>query len=228
MFAWAFHFFGTPIPLPNGPARNVCERQQWYELAPARINALVDTGAATYHQLHEGAGVFEVASDDPVPLEDLWPQMQEKTLMEKHQARIDPIDSRMRTLAYWGLGGLAIGGVGIGAGVAIRDESEEVSTGLIVAGVTAGVIGLFAPMFLAPPPEERLAANARRLLFKPREDDFSAVLRGINRANGLRRQQCGGTHTPFNDESQTSQVTPTNTEPQTMNSTAPASHSDAK
>jgi hypothetical protein len=78
----------------------------------------VDGGAVIYHQLHQGIGVFEVNKDEPTPLKELWPKMQEPELERRHQARIAPIEAKERNAGYWGIGGLVVGGVGIGADIA--------------------------------------------------------------------------------------------------------------
>ena len=87
--------------------------------------------------------------------------------------------------------------IGLGTAAAIQDES---GTGAAVAGISGlvigigGVIGGFAAM---PSAEEELAADARRQLFIPGEDDLFAVARGIDRANAQQRRRCGGQPNPF-------------------------------
>jgi hypothetical protein len=188
---------GPPIPLPNGTPRNACESEEWLELAPARLNVILPAGTVSYSQLHEGAGVFQTGDDQPTPLEDLWPKLQEPQLMRRHQARIEPTDAKSRRAAYWLLGGLVGLGAGVGTGIAVRDESKSTSDALIGVGIGLGSVGLLMELLTMPSPEEQLAANARRRLFKPREDDLLAVARGVDRANANRRRQCGANPVPF-------------------------------
>lgn len=183
---------GPSVQLPNGAPRNSCESEDWLELAPARLNVVAPMGTVSFSQIHEGAGVFQVGENEPKPLKDLWPKLQEPELMRKHQRRIEPTDTKWRNAAYWLLGGVAGLGAGIGAGVAVRDESKSTSNGLIGVGIALGSVGLIMELLTMPSEEEQLAANARRSLFKPREDDLMAVARGVDRANAQRRTHCGG------------------------------------
>lgn len=119
--------------------------------------------------------------------------------MQRHQARIAPVDASIRTAGYWFWGGLAGFGVGLGTGLAVRSESKDISNGFIASGIGLGVIGLVAAYIAAPSPEDQLGAQARRKLFKAGEDDIVAVARGIDHANGQRRLACGGEPAKFEE-----------------------------
>ncbi|MGC4068454.1 MAG: hypothetical protein QM784_28170 [Polyangiaceae bacterium] len=61
---------------------------------------------------------------------------------------------------------LSIYTAGLGAGLAVREDSKETSDALIGVGIGVGAVGLLMELILMPSPEEMLAANARRVLFK--------------------------------------------------------------
>lgn len=192
---------GPPIALPNGAPQSACEREGWYELAPAKIQSQATTAGIGYNtiytKIHVGAAIFPVGENDPEKLKDLWPQMSERTLQLKHEARIQPVDDAAQTSLYWALGGLA--GFAGGVGVAAATENESKTTAAIfgVSGLALGLVGVVGALVTQPSGLDQLEAEARRKLFFPREDDLTAVARGVNRINGTRRQQCGGIPIPF-------------------------------
>lgn len=188
---------GPAVALPNGPPRSDCERNDWYELAPTRVQATGATAGVLfnthYSQLVDGLGVFRHQESDPEDLEDLWSRMDEPVLQRKHQARIEPVDAaHERTLAL-SLGGLALGLTGVGIAAAVGDQDRTLATITGVTGLAALVVGTIGALAAQPSGEEQLYADARRKLFIAGEDDRVAVERGVNRANSRRRRQCGGT-----------------------------------
>jgi hypothetical protein len=145
-----------------------------------------------YSQVWEGVGVFRVGEETPEELEDVMPAMREVRLQRDHEARIEPVDAANRDALYWLLGGVAGMSVGLGTAAVIQEES---GTGAAVAGLTGlavGIGGLIGGLIAMPSAEEELAADARRRLFLPTEDDMSAVGRGVDRANAEQRVRCGG------------------------------------
>ncbi len=188
---------GPAVALPNGPPRNDCERNDWYELAPTRVQATGATAGVLfnthYSQLVDGLGVFRHEENDPEDLEDVWSRMDEPVLQRKHQARIEPVDAaHQRTLAL-SLGGLAVGLTGIGIAAAVGDQDRTLATITGVTGLAALVVGTIGALASQPSGEEQLYADARRKLFIAGEDDRVAVERGVNKANSRRRRRCGGT-----------------------------------
>jgi hypothetical protein len=192
---------GPPVPLPNGAPRSACEREGWYELAPARVQSQAMTAGIGYNTIytktHVGAAVFTVGSNDPEKLKDLWPQMAERTLQLKHDARIKPVDDAALTSHDWALGGLAglVGGVGIAA--ATQEDSKTTAAIFGVSGVAIGLVGVVGALVTQPSGLDQLEAEARRKLFFPKEDDLTDVERGVNRLNSIKRLQCGGSPVEF-------------------------------
>ncbi len=182
--------------MPTGQPRSTCEREQWYELAPARVRATgMEAGFnynTHYSQLWEGYGVFRTSENDPEDIEDLWPAMEEPELQERHQAWIDPVDDAHRSSFYWSLGGLAGLFGGLGIAVAVSDQSGGAAAAAGITGVVAGLVGAIGALVAQPSGIDQLNADARRKLFIPGEDDMNAVARGIDRVNGKRRHGCGG------------------------------------
>lgn len=193
---------GPVLALPTGQPRSVCERQGWYELAPARVRA---TGATVgvmfgapytytvpHSQLQEGIGAFEHASDDPEELEDIWSKLDEPELERRHQSRIEPVDAAFRRTLYWSLGGLGAMGAGVGTAAVIQDDSPTAAAVFGLSGVVVGLVGAVAALASQPSGDDQVYADARRRLFIPGEDDLLAAQRGIDRANARRRRECGG------------------------------------
>ena len=191
---------GPAVALPNGPARNDCEREDWYELAPARVRAtgatagvLVDT---YYSQQVDGLAVFRPQQNDPEELEHVWPKIDEPALQRKHQAHIDPVDAAHQRVVLWSVGGLALGFTGLGIAAAVQDQDRSAATAAGVTGLAALLIGAIGALSSQPSGEAQLHADARRRLFIEGEDDRAAIERGVNTANSRRRRQCGGTPAP--------------------------------
>ncbi|HEY3499206.1 MAG TPA: hypothetical protein VGK73_31160 [Polyangiaceae bacterium] len=189
-----------PVPLANGAPRTQCERGQWYELVPARVQARGMTNSifwdTTYRGVREGYAVFPHGGGEPKVLEPLWPVMSEPELAQLHQSRIDPVDDAERASLYWLLGGIVGAGAGIGIGMAVLDESEEAGAALILSGVGLAIVGLVGGLVAQPSGRDQVEANARRKLLIPREDDLYAAARGVDRMNARRRSQCGGNPVP--------------------------------
>jgi hypothetical protein len=125
------------------------------------------------------------------------PAMKEPALQRAHDARIEPVDDANSDALIWLYGGIAGMGIGIGTAAVIQEES---GAGAAVAGITGlvlGIGGLIAGLAVMPSADEELAAEARRHLFLPKEDDMGAVGRGVDRANADQRTRCGGNPVPF-------------------------------
>lgn len=193
------HFgrIGTPVALANGAPRTACEREEWLELVPARVNAMGTTTSIGFHihysQVHEGLGVFTYGDDDPVDLEDVWPRLAEPELERRHQAPIEAVDAAHLRSLFWAVGGLAGMVGGIGAATAIQDESPTAATVVGVSGLVVGLVGVVGALASQPSGAEQVHADARRKLFIPGEDDLDAAARGVDRANAAQRRACGGT-----------------------------------
>ncbi len=199
-----FGKIGPAYPLPNGSPKTQCEREQWLELAPARVQATGMTagvGFNTYYtQVNEGVGVFRPSSNDPEDLEELLPKLGQPELASRHQARIEPVDAASRRSIYWSLGGLAalFGGVGVAA--AVQKDSPSTAAGFGVTGIVLGLVGVVGALASQPSGRDQLYADARRKLLIPGEDDMKAAAHGINDLDGRHRTKCGGQPTPFNEE----------------------------
>lgn len=165
----------------QGEPRSSCEREEWYELAPARS------------EVREGVAAFLYAQDDAVLLEDVWPKLEEPELERRHRARIEPVDSAERRALYQMLGALGALVVGVGGASLAADESPTLATALGVSGLVLGARGMLAAAESQPSDDELLHAETRRRLFIPGEDDLVAAARGVDRANARRRASCGAT-----------------------------------
>ncbi|HMJ12566.1 MAG TPA: hypothetical protein VK524_14175 [Polyangiaceae bacterium] len=184
------------MTLPNGAARSACEREEWYELSPARVRAqgYTTTGLYSTHywQDQDGLGVFKIDEDDPEDLEDLWPKMRRPRLQRQHQARIEPVDDAHRRSLHWAIGGLVALGAGLGTAVAIEEESPAGAAVAGISGLVGGLVGVVGILASQPSGEDQLYADARRKLFIPGEDELVSAAHGVNNANGSRRRKCGG------------------------------------
>lgn len=195
---------GRPLALPNGEPRTPCEREEWYDLAPARIQATAQSGGANYQVLYfkdyEGIGVFKVGKDQPEPLEGLWSRLGEPELQRRHEERLEPVSAAQRHTLYWGLGSLGGLFAGLGTAVALVDTNETAAAVAGSAGLVASVVGLVGALVSAPTPRDVLDANARASLLMPGEDDLFEGRRGVNTLNSARRFQCGGRPVAFTEK----------------------------
>ena len=180
--------------LPNGVPRTECEREEWYDLAPARIEATGYTAGLLYNthftQVQDGVGVFRHSSQEPEDLEDVWPKMAEPVLEREHEARIAPVDAAERRTTYWALGGLTGLFGGIITAAAIQDQSQTAANVIGISGVVIGLVGVAGLLASQPSGEDQLYANTRRKLLISGEDDLVAAARGIDAANARRRRDC--------------------------------------
>jgi hypothetical protein len=187
---------GPAVALPNGPPRSDCERRDWYEVAPARVQASGATAGVLfntyYSQRVDGLAVFRHKGSDPEDLEVLWSRMDEPALQRKHQAKIDPVDAAHQRSLFWALGGLAVGFTGIGIAAAVEDKDRTLAAAAGVTGLAALLVGAVGALTSQPSGEDQIRADARRKLFIVGEDDQDAVERGVNNVNSRRRRQCGG------------------------------------
>lgn len=187
---------GPTIALPNGNALNACERAEWYEPAPAKLDTQAQTAGVIFNTIHvghfEGVAVFKTADGKPQELEDVWPRLNEPRLQQLHEARIQTVDDANNRAVYWALGGLGGMVVGLGGAAAVADSNKDAAIGLGVGGLVAGLVGVVGALIAQPSGEEQLGAEARRKLFLEGEDDMTAVRRGVDRANASARTRCGG------------------------------------
>ncbi|RKH72268.1 hypothetical protein D7X96_05495 [Corallococcus interemptor] len=195
---------GRSLALPNGEPRTPCESEDWYDLAPARIEARAQSGVGNY-QVHyfkdyEGIGVFKVGKDQPEPLEGLWARLGEPELQRRHEERLEPVKAAQRHSLYWSLGSLGGIAAGLGTAVALVDKNDTAASVAGVTGLVAGVVGLVGALVSAPTARDVLDANARASLLMPGEDDVFAGRRGVNTLNSVRRLQCGGRPVAFTEE----------------------------
>jgi hypothetical protein len=189
---------GRPTTLSSGAPQNSCEREKWVELAPARVVAegmvsgvMVDT---YYRQVNEGFGVFEIDSNDPEDVEDLWADMNEPELEKEHMKSITPVDDAFMDTIYWSLGGLAGMFGGLGIAVAVQEESGEAAAVAGISGLVIGLVGVIGALASQPSGPDQVYADARRTLFIPEEDDVQSVERGVDRINIKQRTRCGGAY----------------------------------
>ena len=195
---------GDPVALPNGGPRTTCERENWYELVPSRVEGRGVTPTFSRYRstevttvIYEGYGVYRPGESDPIDLEDVWPRLKEPALQKQHMVIIDSVEAATWKSFWWAMGGLAGLTAGVGTAAAIQDET---STGATVAGLTGlalGLTGVVVSLAVFPSAGEQAAAEAREKIFVPDEDDMEAVHRGTDRANAERRRGCGGTPVPY-------------------------------
>jgi len=185
---------GAPVALPSGKPQTRCEREQWYELAPAQVKATgMEAGVAYnthYSAVYKGLGVFQFEQKDPEKLEDVWPKINEPELRRAHEARIEPVDAASARSLNWslvGLGGLV---VGVGTAAAIQKESGTAAAVAGVSGLVVGLVGVVMALAAQPSGPAQVQADARRSLLIPEEDDLDAAGRGVDRANASTRAQC--------------------------------------
>ena len=185
---------GPPVRLPSHPAQTACEKAGWSELVPARMTATGETAGVlvtTHYQAQvDGTAVFRADDDEPVELEELWPEMGEPKVAAKHQARIEPVDQAQRNSLYWVLGGVGGMGLGLGTAAIIQDESESAAAVAGITGLAIGLVGVIGALVAQPSGPDQVEADARRYMFIPGEDDPEAVKRGVDRLNQTRRRQC--------------------------------------
>jgi hypothetical protein len=100
---------------------------------------------------------------------------------------VDDADARV---VYWTLGGFGATGTGIATAAALHDTTP---TGAAVAGITGLVLGLAATivvLVVEPSDADEIAAEGRRYMFIPGEDDEALVLRGVTKLTTRARQEC--------------------------------------
>ncbi|RKH35574.1 hypothetical protein D7Y13_40475 [Corallococcus praedator] len=192
---------GSPLPLPNGGPRTDCEREGWYDLAPARVQAKTASYNLAYSihytQDHVGLGVFKVGNDKPEALDDLWPRLSEPELQRSHEERLEPVKSAHRKVTFWSLASLTGSIAGLGVGAALADSEPTGAAVVAISGLVVGLVGIVGAVTSGPTVKDALNANARDRLLIPGEDDLTAGARAINTLNGERRLRCGGKPVPF-------------------------------
>lgn len=187
---------GQRVSLPTGDPVATCEQREWYELVPAQVEVSGAVASGTvvtsYRAAAQGLGVFERGEDEPEQTEDVLEQMQEPELAAAHQARIQPVDDALYKTLHWSLGGTAglLGGLTVAA--LIQEDSPEAAAVFGIGGLVFGVVAVVVALASQPSGVDQMEADARRQLFFADEDDLLAVMRGVNRMNGIRRQRCGG------------------------------------
>lgn len=179
----------TQAPVPN----TACERENTFELVPTRLQVQgTETGlfATTRTAQMRGLAVYQKGDEDPRELDELWPVIDEPDLQSSHQAWIQPVDDAHWRVIYWSLGGLGVMGAGLGTAAALQDVNP---TGATVAGLTGLGLGLTAAIIAIasqPSAAEQMAANGRRYMFIPGEDERAAVIRGVDKLTRHAREQC--------------------------------------
>jgi hypothetical protein len=195
-----FERVAAPIALPQGPPQSTCEQEEWYELAPTRLESTTSRSGPYVHVHYAredvGLAVYRLNDDDPQELEDIWPVMDEPELERAHSARREPFDRKVRHSLYWMGGGLVGMGAGIGTAVAVQDRSGTAAAVAGLTGLALGLVGVVVGLNVMPSVDEELDVRARRRLLMPEEDDFGAAQRGLDRANAQRRLNCGGMPLP--------------------------------
>lgn len=185
---------GPALPTSLGEARNGCERERWYEVAPAQVRAEGATAGVPfttlYFQDRRGLGLFRAGGSTPQDLEDAWPKLHEPELERRHVARIEPVDADARTSLYWALGGLAGLGAGLGTAAAVQDSNKGAAAVFGVSGIALGLVGVIGALATQPSGARQLEADTRRRLFLQGEDDLEAVKRGVDRNNAQVRAAC--------------------------------------
>lgn len=185
---------GPTVPLPTGAPRSACERKDWYELAPASLNATAATAGIGYNVYYQGQfnglGVFRPSAKEPEKLEDVWPRLSEPRLQQLHQARIDAVDAKEYRAVYWALGGLAGLAAGLGGAAALGDSHPNLAAASAITGLGLSVVGIVGALVAQPSGQEQLEAEARSRLFLFPEDDRAAVDRGVDRSNLAARARC--------------------------------------
>jgi len=185
---------GPTVPLPTGAPRTACESKDWYELAPASLNATAATAGIGYNVYYQGQfnglGVFRPGAKEPEKLEDVWPRLSEPRLQQLHEARIEAVDAAAYRSLYWALGGLAGLAAGVGGAVALSDSHPNLAAASGITGLALSVVGVVGALVAQPSGQEQLEAEARTKLFLFPEDDRAAVDRGVDRSNLAARASC--------------------------------------
>lgn len=196
---------GRPLPLPQGAPQGDCERQAWYDLAPAELRTreavLPRSGSVAYVSLQHGIAAFPHGSQEVKELDDLWPRLEEPGLEQGHRARLGPVHAALWRSFYWSLAGLGGMGAGVGTAAVIGDEAPTAAAVFGLTGLGIGLVAAIGALSSLPSGSELRYAEARRWLLVRGEDDFAAAERGIDRANARRRLDCAGQ--PAVDEGQT-------------------------
>jgi hypothetical protein len=185
---------GPSMPLASGTPAGACERQEWLELAPARVAAMSVTFGLypdTQKELREGLGIFRPGEDEPEELEDVWPQLQEPALQRAHEARIAPVDAAALRTTMWSVGGLVALGTGVGVAAAIGEDEPKAAVAVALTGLGLEIVGLVMALVSQPSGDAQRYAETRRELLIAGEDDLDAAVRGVSRSNFRSRARCG-------------------------------------
>ena len=202
---------GDPLPLPSGDAQSACERDAWIELVPTRVIAHEPWGTATsdgrviYSQSFterrgdQGVSAYLRQTDEPIPLAQLLPKLDEPALLRRHEARVVPVRSSLERSTFvetTGIVGMGVGVVGImgGMGLLVAEGSFSDasmlltlgSTGLVLVGSLVFAVG----RLMRPDPAQITLMRVRELTLLPHENDMEALSRGVDRQNARVRQRC--------------------------------------
>lgn len=162
---------GPVFALPNGSPRSQCEAKGWYEMAQTRLQTQTTEGTGDftsyYSRLFEGVGIYRPREEQPLDLVDVWPDLRDRELEKRHQARIKPVDDANVTSLYWMLGALGTLVATAGTAAAIRKESRTAAVTIAVGGLVVSTAGMAIGWAKGPSPSERMTADARRKLLFP-------------------------------------------------------------
>lgn len=186
---------GPSVRLPSGAPMSECERQEWLEAAPARVQITTSEPVATvgnyqYYQMHtaQGAGlaVYPVGEERPLFLEDSAPRLGEP-MVDQYALQLEPIHRRNRIAGrlMWSGLGMALGGLGV-------LWIEPITGGSLTL---VGLILELVALAVMPPAASNAYYQVRRRVFT-QEIPHQAVLRGVERANQTTRRRCSGQVAP--------------------------------
>jgi hypothetical protein len=186
---------GAAFPLPSGPPQNGCEWANFFEVAPASTVATsvmpVGSVVLTESQQQGGTGVFHVGAKESEPIDDkLWASLREPRLQRDHKIPEERVNAdSWRSLAWIGAG--TLGGVaGVGTAVAVDKSSHTWADVAGFTGLGLVLVGIIGAIVAFPSGQDQRDADARQALFE-KDEDTSALERGIDRMNLDVRQRCG-------------------------------------
>jgi hypothetical protein len=194
------HRLDGEVPTAAGPAKNLCEKQDWLVIAPTRAE-FSKPGEKTSERRDDGLGLYKVGSSSPESIPQLREEFPDSPLVQRHAQAVRKHDDQRLIAAGLGAAGLIALGIGTMLFVSSFENSRDahgqetqtanggraLASGLVVAGgFGLGISGIL----VNPNQTERSRADATRHAFFRPEDDPHAVEELVVRHNTQVRAHC--------------------------------------
>lgn len=194
------HRLDGEIPTSAGPAKNLCEQQDWLVIAPTRAD-FSEPGSKTTSRRDDGLAFYKVGSSSPESIPRLREEFPDSEMVDRHTTAVRKHDDQRLLAASLGAAGLIALGVGtllfISSFESSRDakgnETHEINSGRAAAAgiVVGGGFGLgIAGIVVNPNQAERSRAEASRHVFFRPGDDPKQVEDLALRHNERIRERC--------------------------------------